>query len=182
MPAKAPVDQNFIHVFFAPEPIMGDTGENILLMHGIRAALEDTKWTLIAVKGVKGMEFTISMADIAAVLREVQRTSSSVTELRLSAHSRGANSLVKCLVDKDPATGKTYLDSGMITRVTIFDACWKDVGNALRASRLADKALLYQVTDGNASGLPATILNDSNGLRSIAFTRFLQDWMTIPFV
>jgi hypothetical protein len=96
-----------VHIFFAAAGVQGDVADDVLV-HGLRSASNNSDWILIAVRGIPGGARAISDADILTCLSSVG-VNAAPAMLRLSAHSRGCDSLV------------ASLQPGKITTLAIID-------------------------------------------------------------
>ena len=81
-----------VHVFFAAAGVQDDVANDVLV-HGLRSASNNSDWILIAVRGIPGGARAISDAEIRTCLSSVG-VNAAPAMLRLSAHSRGCDSLV----------------------------------------------------------------------------------------
>jgi hypothetical protein len=96
-----------VHVFFAAAGVQRDLANDVLV-HGLRSASNNSDWILIAVRGISGSSRAISDAEIRSCLSSVG-VNAAPAVLRLSAHSRGCDSLV------------ASLQPGKITTLSIID-------------------------------------------------------------
>lgn len=175
IPEKAPQGNNFVHVFCSPTPVWGDAGLNSMLLQGVRAAFDQTKWIVVGVTGVPEGKITVSTAEISQLLSKLNRPS-TIDGLRFSAHSRGHITLTRSLTEKD-GSGVRLVDPSLVDLITVFDAGHANVGDGLRQAGVDSKAKLYDATVTNISGIKGTKLPFWDGIRAIAYVRFMQDWM-----
>jgi hypothetical protein len=104
-----------VHIFFSAGPVKqqaargGFFATNDVLTHGLRGPAAASGFVLIGV----GAHKTISDAEITQCLTAVGITG-SVTEMRLSGHSRGGEALVRSVLEKK-------LDKSKIAHITLFD-------------------------------------------------------------
>jgi hypothetical protein len=99
-----------VHIFFSAGAVQGEIGNDVLT-HGMRGAESGSGFVLIGVPS----HDTISDAEIRQCLTAVQITG-PITAIRMSAHSRGAFSLLNTVVQHKIG------DVGLIEHVTLFDA------------------------------------------------------------
>src|SRR4030095_3401130 len=94
-----------VHVFFAAGGVQGEDHSDFLL-HGLRAASNESDWVTIAVRGIENQANPIGDAQILECLQAVN-IKGGPKKLRLSGHSRGADSLF------------ASISSGMIQKLDI---------------------------------------------------------------
>jgi hypothetical protein len=188
VPSSASPDRNKVHVFFTPF----DNEAEFVAEQGLRAQHEQSGWILIAVRGLlEGMSpnwVTVSTTEIMKCLRSADRPVLTINALRLSAHSRGHRGLERTMGFK----GKPTVDPGLVERVTVFDASYRDLGSVLggRASQLTKMRAggkggwapgavnLYDVTVQNISGFKGRRL-DVSGIRALSYVRFVQEGLLL---
>lgn len=192
VPAGTPPETNNVHVFFAANPVVGASGNDVMI-HGLRASAEAaaTKWIVIGVPGFEnppppGYQ-TINTAQIQACLAAAGRTSTAITSLRLTAHSRGHRGLENTL--RSGGTGAALVDTSLIDRVTILDAFYQNTRRSIAAAGVpASRVVQYDLLDalGTNSGQRSRIPNDTrillssqvNRLAALGYVRILQDLRT----
>ena len=99
-----------VHIFFSAGAVQGEIGNDVLT-HGMRGAEAASGFVLIGVPS----HDTISDAEIRQCLTAVQITG-PIAAIRMSAHSRGAFSLLNTVVQHKIG------NVGLIEHVTLFDA------------------------------------------------------------
>jgi hypothetical protein len=99
-----------VHIFFSAGATQGETGNDVLT-HGMRGAEAASDFVLIGAPA----HDTISDAEIRQCLTAVQITG-PIAAIRMSAHSRGAFSLLNTVVHHKIG------NVGLIEHVTLFDA------------------------------------------------------------
>jgi hypothetical protein len=170
VPRGAKPGVNKVHVFFSPGDVTGDHGLNAVLTHGLRGSSDSSEWILISVPGIANGWRTIDLASIQACLSFLGRPG-TVTDLRLSAHSRGASGLRESL-------SRGFLRQA-IDRITVLDASDAfravPVAGALRAGgATARQVIAYGVNTGNLAGA-VNIRLDPFCVRAIGYTRLIRD-------
>lgn len=189
VPTTAPDTQNKVHVFFTPLP----NELKFVDEEGLRSEHEGTPWILIAVPAlfeqVRPNWVTIETAEIQKCLAAIGRPT-TIDALRLSAHSRGHRGLEHTLGLKGSSP---TVDLKLVERVTVFDASYKDLGDALRGhakdltqmqdpkdpSKLASGTVnLYDVTVGNASGFAGKRF-EVGAIRALAYVRFVFEGLLL---
>jgi hypothetical protein len=164
VPAGAPVDVNNVHVFFAANAVVGPDANDVMI-HGLRAASESSKWILICVPGfdlpAPGFQ-TIEMSEIADCLTAAGRQSTDVAALRLTAHSRGHNGLEQTLKQ-----GK--VKTSLIERVTVLDAFYQDTKKEIVGAGI-DKSKVVQYDLVNALGTQSGQRSRIDGDQRILFS------------
>jgi hypothetical protein len=176
VPSGAAPDVNKVHVFFSPGGVVGDSGLNATLFHGLRAASESSEWILLSVSGINEDDVdgwrTIDRSGIAACLTVAGRSTNDIHALRLTAHSRGAFSLRESIRRK-------FL-TGSIDRIVILDASrpFLDVpiGNLLRTGGASAGSIIHYGVNSSRD-LPGArnIRLDPMCARAIGYSRLIQD-------
>ncbi len=192
VPAGTPPETNNVHVFFAANPVVGASGNDVMI-HGLRASAEAaaTKWIVIGVPGFEnppppGYQ-TINTAQIQACLSAAGRTNTTITSLRLTAHSRGHRGLEHTL--RSGSSGAALVSTSLIDRVTILDAFYQNTRRSIAGAGIpASRVVQYDLQDalGTASGQRSRIPNDKrillssqvNRLAALGYVRILQDLRT----
>ena len=180
-PRNAPPDKNKVSVFFTP----ADNPTSFVDQQGLRSQYDQSEWILIAVPGIEeGFSpnwVTISTAEIQKCLTALKRPNTNIDALRLVAHSRGARGLEHSIGKGGAAT----VDVGLVERVTVFDASYQDLGNAVRANKGTMPAAsapggvqLYDTTVANVSGFKGTQI-DVSMARALFYVRFVQDGLAL---
>jgi hypothetical protein len=188
-----PDTPNKVQVFFAANAVAGGLANDVMI-HGLRAAAEASKWILIGVPGFDNPPSpgyqTISTAQIKACLAAAGRANTDIAALRLTAHSRGHRGLEKTLMG-------SLVDTSLIDRVTILDAFYQDTKKAISGAGI-DKAKVvqYDLVDalGTQPGERSRIAGDkrllfnanppacphslSHYLAAIGYVRLLTDMRT----
>ncbi|MGA3399578.1 MAG: DUF4157 domain-containing protein [Acetobacteraceae bacterium] len=181
VPRNAPPDKNKVSVFFTP----ADNPTSFVSQQGLRSQYDNSEWILIAVPGVEeGWSpnwVTLSTAEIQQCLTALKRPNTKIDALRLVAHSRGARGLEHSIGKGGAAT----VDVSLVERVTVFDASYQDLGNAVRADKATMPAAtapggmqLYDTTVANVSGFKGTQF-DVSSARALFYVRFVQDGLAL---
>ena len=181
-PKQAPPDKNKVSVFFTPA---SDPTE-FVNQQGLRSQYDTSEWILIAVPGlfeeVTPNWITISTAEIEKCLGALMRPSTKIDSLRLAAHSRGHRGLEHTIGKGGMAT----VNVSLVEKITVFDASYQDLGNAITAQTGMPAAAnaakggvqLYDVTVANVSGLKG-IQIDASRARALFYVRFVQDGLAL---
>jgi hypothetical protein len=188
--AAADPDANRVHLFFTPYL----APDGYVHEQGLRAESEKSPWILIGIPALIENEdrpnfVTINTAEIQKCLAAVKRKNPSViTAIRLTAHSRGHRGLEQTI--GGTAGGAATIDLGLVERVSVFDASYKDLGDSLKSHEkalkhmqdakdptkfAADAVRLYDVTVANISTLPGIKGLSARSIQGLAYMRFAQD-------
>ena len=145
--------QNVVHVFFSaggvtdfspqkPTPFLS----NGVACHAMRDGADRSGFILVSVRGIRDGAQPLSAKNLAALLNAVGR-GTNVDRLRLSAHSRGVQSLVASLKKKVLlGSGGDLIDPGIVERVVAFDEDDSGVsGFVKRAGIPVAKAFGYRI-------------------------------------
>ncbi len=180
VPRNAPPDKNKVSVFFTPA--LNPT--QFVSQQGLRSQYDNSEWILIAVPGLEGVSpnwVTLSTSEIQRCLTALKRANTTIDALRLSAHSRGARGLEHTIGKGGAAT----VDVTLVERITVFDASYQDLGNAVRADKATMPAAtapggmqLYDTTVANVSGFKGTQFDVSSS-RALFYVRFVQDGLAL---
>ena len=179
-----------VHVFFAAAGVQG-SDKNDVLIHGLRGSSNQSEWITIAVQGILSGANPISDNDIQNCLKSIGINDSPVA-LRLTGHSRGADSLVASLIQKK------IKDLSLIERIVILDeAVEHDQAGAIKINRVsmlkrlgipASKIIAYEVgtksidTAANKSVKdPQATYHDLNPgcMAAIGYVRLIKDAMAL---
>jgi hypothetical protein len=171
VPATAAADVNNVLVFFAANPVVGASGNDVMI-HGLRGAAASAAdpWILIGVPGfdsppAPGFQ-TITTAQIKDCLTAAGRASTTISKLRLVAHSRGHRGLEHTLRGK-------LIDTKLIDRVTILDAFYQDTKAAIVGAGVTKSSVVqYDLIDdlGTTPGRRSRVPGD----KRVLFNRTLR--------
>jgi hypothetical protein len=150
---------------------------NPVLLHGMRAAFNKSDWILISVPGKfcggeRGFN-TINVASIIECLRLAGR-GENISELRLSAHSRGHRGLRETI-------RRDLLDTqgrGLrrISKVFLLDNLHRSIREVLINAGLQNRTTAYWVNCGDECDfIGKTIKLDPRCMRAIAYSRLIED-------
>jgi hypothetical protein len=163
-----------VHVFFAAAGVQGNVANDVLV-HGLRGASDSSSWVLIAVRGVKGRAVPISDSDINDCLASIGLPILP-SQLRLSGHSRGADSLMASIL------GKKITNLSIIDRIFILDAADKGkipklIGMGIPLSKITAYQVNVRVAK-QAKGVNFIDLK-MNDMAAIGYVRLIQDAMIV---
>jgi len=197
IPSKVDPIVNKVHIFFSaagttlntsgncPQGGGPDRGlNNQVLLHGLRAAFNDSDWILISIPGrlcgpdkapdLGGFN-TINLATVRQCLRLAGR-GERVSEFRLSAYSRGHRGL-RATISRDlldtQGTGRNR-----ISKVFLLDNLHETIRTTLETAGLKDRVTAYWVNCSvNCKPIGNTIKLDQECMRAIGYSRLIEDAM-----
>ncbi len=197
VPKNVVAGQNQVHIFFTPFVASSPDGPaNFIAEQGLRGASDASAWILIGVPALEGVQpnfVTINTAEVQKCLSSINRPT-KIDALRLSAHSRGHRGLENT-IGKTPGS-TPLLDLSLVQKISVFDASYHDLGQALTSHKkdltaMADPANpgqfkqdslnLYDVTVANISGYKGIQL-EPRAIRALSYTRLIQEGLNKAWI
>jgi len=191
VPPTADPSLNVVHVFFSaggvtdfPAPkLPARFLSNGTACHAMRDAAQRAGFILVSVRGIAGSFQVLSAEVLSSLLTAVGR-GGDVARMRISAHSRGVQSLVVTVSRKILiGSGAGLIDPGKVERVVAFDEDDKGVTRIVTGAGIPeDKIFGYRMTAKNWTFKPKrtvdlSVIGDS--MLALGYCRLADDALAL---
>jgi hypothetical protein len=181
LPSRLGSEENNVFLFFGPgegtEESPETPGLNATNVHAIRAGADGTNWIVIGIPGQVADDVEIGWnafdnAAIAECLKYAGRVT-TISKLRLCAHSRGIRGLTKTVVNR-------HIDLRLLDKVIVLDVPHLDLANNLPLVMPPGTRAPPIISYSQRPGVGARTALNADGVRAIGFARLIQDRTDVP--
>ncbi len=161
---------NNVRLHFSAGGVLGDSGTNAVLQHGLRSASDGSGWITIAVPGIDNTTGNVITAgEIQACLQRIGRPT-TIDAFLLTAHSRGVLSLAATLNSGSVA-------GSLVRQVVLYDETAGAADAIRRAGIPASRVTMYAVNSSKDAGRGTRTVDlraIGPELRAIGFLRIIE--------